>query len=321
MADLDDLREGCNFGLGIQTADRSFHVKGAENLPWGMKDRLSRIFNPKTGKTVMLACDHGFIMGPTSGLERIDLNIVPLIEYADCLMCTRGILRSVIPPTANKPICLRSDAGTSILTSLNDNVLIDVEDAIRMNVSAMAVMLAIGDTEHEATTVTNLYKAVDKGTRYGIPVMGVTAVGKDMARDARYFGLASRIAAENGANIVKTYYCDGFEKVAAACPVPVVIAGGKKLPELEALELCYNAINEGAAGVDMGRNVFQSEAPAAMIQAVSAVVHDNMKPIQAFELFNELKSKKQRLLKKEGNEALFISYSRLDMWFSGGGTG
>ena len=291
MADLDDLREGCNFGLGIQTADRSFHVKGAENLPWGMKDRLSRIFNPKTGKTVMLACDHGFIMGPTSGLERIDLNIVPLIEYADCLMCTRGILRSVIPPTANKPICLRSDAGTSILTSLNDNVLIDVEDAIRMNVSAMAVMLAIGDTEHEATTVANLYKAVDKGTRYGIPVMGVTAVGKDMARDARYFGLASRIAAENGANIVKTYYCDGFEKVAAACPVPVVIAGGKKWPEFEALELCYNAINEGAAGVDMGRNVFQSEAPAAMIQAVSAVVHDNMKPIQAFELFNELKSK------------------------------
>ena len=291
MAYLDDLREGCNFGLGIQTADRSFHVKGAENLPWGMKDRLSRIFNPKTGKTVMLACDHGFIMGPTSGLERIDLNIVPLIEYADCLMCTRGILRSVIPPTANKPICLRSDAGTSILTSLNDNVLIDVEDAIRMNVSAMAVMLAIGDTEHEATTVANLYKAVDKGTRYGIPVMGVTAVGKDMARDARYFGLASRIAAENGANIVKTYYCDGFEKVAAACPVPVVIAGGKKLSELEALELCYNAINEGAAGVDMGRNVFQSEAPAAMIQAVSAVVHDNMKPIQAFELFNELKSK------------------------------
>lgn len=291
MADLDDLREGCNFGLGIQTADRSFHVKGAENLPWGMKDRLSRIFNPKTGKTVMLACDHGFIMGPTSSLERIDLNIVPLIEYADCLMCTRGILRSVIPPTANKPICLRSDAGTSILTSLNDNVLIDVEDAIRMNVSAMAVMLAIGDTEHEATTVANLYKAVDKGTRYGIPVMGVTAVGKDMARDARYFGLASRIAAENGANIVKTYYCDGFEKVAAACPVPVVIAGGKKLPEQEALELCYNAINEGAAGVDMGRNVFQSEAPAAMIQAVSAVVHDNMKPIQAFELFNELKSK------------------------------
>lgn len=291
MADLDDLREGADFGLGVASTNRSFHVKGAENLPWGMKDRLSRIFNPKTGRTVMLACDHGFIMGPTSGLERIDLNIVPLIEHADCLMCTRGILRSVIPPATNKPVCLRSDAGTSILTSLNDNVLIDIEDAIRMNVSAMAVMLAIGDAEHEATTIANLYKAVDKGIRYGIPVMGVTAVGKDMARDARYFGLASRIAAENGANIVKTYYCDGFEKVAAACPVPVVIAGGKKLPEPEALELCYMAINDGAAGVDMGRNVFQSEAPAAMIQAVSAVVHDNMTPAQAFELFNELKNK------------------------------
>ena len=191
----------------------------------------------------------------------------------------------------NKPICLRSDAGTSLLTSLNDNVLIDVEDAVRLNVSAMAVMLAIGEAEHEAKTVANLYKAVDKGTRYGIPVMGVTAVGKDMVRDARYFGLASRIAAENGANIVKTYYCEGFEKVAAACPVPVVIAGGKKLPELEALELCYKAVNDGAAGVDMGRNVFQSEAPVAMLQAVKAVVHDNMSPNQAFELFNELKSR------------------------------
>ena len=178
----------------------------------------------------MLAFDHGFIMGPTSGLERIDLNIVPLIEYADCLMCTRGILRTVIPPSTNKPICLRSDAGTSILTELNDNVLIDVEDAIRMNVSAMAIMLSIGDAAHEAKTVANLYKAVDKGIRYGIPVMGVTAVGKDMARDARYFGLASR-------------------------------------------------------------NVFQSEAPAAMIQAVHAVVHENLKPEQALELFNELKNK------------------------------
>lgn len=141
MADLDDLRDGCNFGLDQAVANQTFHVKGAGNLPWGMKDRLSRIFNPATGRTVMLACDHGFIMGPTSGLERIDLNIVPLIEYADCLMCTRGVLQSVIPPTTNKSICLRSDAGTSILTELNDNVLIDIEDAVRMNVSAMAVML------------------------------------------------------------------------------------------------------------------------------------------------------------------------------------
>ena len=288
MADLDDLREGANFGLGVASQQQSFHVKGAENAPWGLKDRLSRIFNPKTGKSVMLACDHGFIMGPTSGLERIDLTIVPLMEYADCLMCTRGILQSVIPANTKTPICLRSDAGTSILTDLNDNVLIDVEDAIRMNVSAMAVMLAIGDEAHEAKTIANLFNAVDKASRYNIPVMGVTAVGKQMARDARYFGLASRICAENGANIVKTYYCDGFEKVAAACPVPVVIAGGKKLPEKEALELCYSAVNDGAAGVDMGRNVFQSEAPAAMIQAVHAVVHDGLTPEKGYEMFRDL---------------------------------
>lgn len=288
MADLDDLREGSNFGLGVTAGEQGFHVKGAAHLPWGMKDRLARIFNPETGKTVMLAFDHGFIMGPTSGVERIDLSILPLAEYADCLMCTRGILQSMIPPTYNKPICLRSDAGTSILTELNDNVIIDVEDAIRMNVSAMAVMLAIGDIAHEAKTIANLYKAVDRGSRYGIPVMGVTAVGKDMARDARYFGLAARICAENGANIVKTYYCDGFEKVVAATPVPVVIAGGKKLPEKEALELCYKAISEGAAGVDMGRNVFQSESPVAMIQAVHAVVHKGLTPDQAYELFQDL---------------------------------
>lgn len=288
MADLDDLREGSNFGLGVASQKECFHVKGAENLPWGMKDRLSRIFNPRTGKAVMLAFDHGFIMGPTSGLERIDLNILPLVEYADCLMCTRGILQSTIPAHVNKPICLRSDAGTTILTELNDNVVIDIEDAIRMNVSAMAVMLSIGDSVNEAKTIANLYRAVDKGSRYGIPVMGVTAVGKQMARDARYFGLASRVCAENGANIVKTYYCEGFEKVSAACPVPVVIAGGKKLPEKEALDLCYMAINDGAAGVDMGRNVFQSVHPIAMIQAVHAVVHEGLTPDQGFELFQDL---------------------------------
>ncbi|MCD8265166.1 MAG: 3-hydroxy-5-phosphonooxypentane-2,4-dione thiolase [Tannerellaceae bacterium] len=288
MADLDDLREGNNFGLGVATQQQGFHVKGAANLSWGMKDRLSRIFNPATGKAVMLAFDHGFIMGPTSGLERIDLTIVPLIEYADCIMCTRGILQSAVPTDVNKPICLRSDAGTSILTELNDNVVIDIDDAIRMNVSAMAVMLAVGDPAFEAKTIANLYATVDKASRYNIPVMGITAVGKQMARDARYFGLASRICAENGANIVKTYYCDGFKKVVAACPVPVVIAGGKKLPEKEALELCYNAINEGAAGVDMGRNVFQSENPVAMIQAVHAVVHKGLTPDQGFELFQDL---------------------------------
>ena len=218
MPDMDGFKEANNFGFGQSAASSTFHVKGAENLSWGMKDRLSRIFNPKTGKAVLLAFDHGFIMGPTSGLERVDLSIVPLTQYADCLMCTRGILQSSIPATTNKPVCLRSDAGSTILTELNRNVLIDVEDAIRLNASAMAIMFAAGDEEREAITAANLTKAADLGNRYGIPVMGVTAVGKQMARDARYFALASRVCAENGASIVKTYYCEGFERVAATCP-------------------------------------------------------------------------------------------------------
>jgi len=290
MADLDDLREGAEFGIGQKVANQSFHIKGNDHAGWGTKDRLSRIFNPKTGKSVMLAFDHGFIMGPTSGLERIDLGIVPIIEHADCLMGARGIIRSCIPPTSNKPICLRADAGTTILTEMNHNVNIDIEDAIRLNVSAMAIMLSIGDKATEATTIANFSQLADRGSRYGIPIMGVTAVGKDMARDSRYFGLASRVCAENGANIVKTYYCEGFENVVASCPVPIVIAGGKKLPELDALTLCYNAIQAGAAGVDMGRNVFQSEAPAAMIQAVSAVVHKGLTPKEGLDLFETLKN-------------------------------
>ena len=290
MADLDDIRDGKEYGIGVAQKADGFFLKGSANLDWGMKDRLSRIFNPQTGKAVMLAFDHGFLMGPTSGVERIDLSIVPLIEYADCLMCTRGILRALVPPTSRKPVCLRADAGTTILTEMNDNVVLDPVDAVRLNAAAIAVMVAVGDPETEALTIANLYGAVDSGQEYGLPVMGVTAVGKDMARDARYFGLAARVCAENGANIVKTYYTEGFEKVVACCPVPIVIAGGKKLPELEALELAHNAIQCGAAGVDMGRNVFQSDSPVAMIQAVGAVVHQGMKPKDAFQLFNDLKN-------------------------------
>lgn len=289
MADLDDIRDGREYGVGVAQRTDGFFLKGSNNLDWGMKDRLSRIFNPATGRTVMLAFDHGFIMGPTSGVERIDLSIVPLIEHADCLMCARGVLRALVPPTSRKPVCLRSDAGTSILTELNHNVVIDIQDAVKLNASAIAVMVSVGDAATEAETVANLYQAVDAGQASGIPVMGVTAVGKDMARDARYFGLASRLCAENGANIVKTYYTEGFEKVVACCPVPIVIAGGKKLPELEALDLAYRAIQSGASGVDMGRNVFQSEKPAAMIQAVGAVVHQRLKPAEAFQMFNDLK--------------------------------
>lgn len=289
MADLDDLRDGKNFGLDQPAQNRSFYMKGSDNLDWGMKARMGRIFRPSTGKTVMLAFDHGFIMGPTSGLERIDLNIVPIAQYADCLMACRGAVRSMLPPEIDKPLCLRADAGSTILTELNHNRLIDVEDAVRLNASAIAVMVGIGDAATEASTVATLYDAVDNGNKLGIPVLGVTAVGKDMVRDAKYFSLASRVCAENGAHIVKTYYCDKFEQVTAACPVPIVIAGGKKLPELEALELAYKAIDQGAAGVDMGRNVFQSDAPAAMIQAVSGVVHNGLKPTEALELYQDLK--------------------------------
>ncbi len=286
MADLDDIRDGDNFGLNTPADTSSFYLKGMNSASWGIKNRMSRIFNRKSGRTVMLAFDHGFLMGPTSGLERIDLNIAPLAEEADCLMGCRGMIRTSIPAENTKPICLRTDSGTTILTEMNHNVLISEIDAIGMNVSAMAAMLAIGDADTEASTVANFSKLVDIGNKYSIPVMGVTAVGKDMARDSRYFGLASRVCAENGASIVKTYYTEGFENVVAACPVPVVIAGGKKLPELEALELCYNAIQCGASGVDMGRNVFQSDKPLAMMRAVKEVVHNDAKPSEAIEIYN-----------------------------------
>ena len=290
MADLDGFKEAAAYGLDKPQKSEQFFLKGNEHQGWGVKNRLARIFNPKTGHTVMLACDHGFIMGPTSGLERVDLTINPLIEYADCLMCTRGILRSVIPPSMSKPVCLRSDGGTTILTDLNLNRVYDVEDVIRLNVSAMAVMVACGDKASEQITTHNLVHTVDMGAKYGIPVLGVTAVGKDMARDARYFRLATRVCAENGASFVKTYYTEeGFETVVAQCPVPIVIAGGKKLPEEKALELAYRAIQAGAAGVDMGRNVFQSEKPLAMMKAISAVVHQGLNAKDAFQLYNDEK--------------------------------
>lgn len=288
MADLDDIRDGDNFGLNTPADTSAFYLKGMRNASWGIKNRMSRIFNKQSGRTVMLAFDHGFLMGPTSGLERIDLNIAPLAEEADCLMGCRGMVRSSIPAENSKPLCLRTDTGTTILTEMNHNVLIAEEDAIRLNVSCMAAMLSVGDADTEATTIANFSRLVDIGQKYEIPVMGVTAVGKDMARDSRYFGLASRVCAENGASIVKTYYTEGFENVVAACPVPIVIAGGKKLPELEALDLCYKAINCGASGVDMGRNVFQSAKPLAMMKAVKGVVHDGLTPAEGFQMYNDL---------------------------------
>ncbi|MDR2756975.1 MAG: 3-hydroxy-5-phosphonooxypentane-2,4-dione thiolase [Planctomycetaceae bacterium] len=283
MADNDNVQSGKNFGVGMPQKTEGYFLKGLAHLDWGMKDRLSRIFNRQSAKAVMLAFDHGYIMGPTSGLERIDLTIVPLIEYADCIMCTRGILRSVVPPTFNKPISLRYSAGSTVLTDLNEECIMDIEEAVRLNASLLAVMVAVGDQKHEGLTIRNLTKTVDAGTKFGIPTMGVTAVGKELVRDARYLAMASRVCAENGAHVVKTYYCEkDFEQVTNSVPVPIVIAGGKKLPEKDALEMAYRAINEGAAGVDMGRNIFQAKNPIAMIQAVQDVVHHNAKPKDAF---------------------------------------
>jgi putative autoinducer-2 (AI-2) aldolase len=293
MPDAEELKEGKAYYSDTPQRAEGFFLKGSNSLEWGMKDRLARIFNPVSGNTVMLAFDHGYLMGPTSGLERMDLTIVPLIEHADCIMCTRGALRTIVPPTAGKPVSLRYSSGTTVLTELNDECLMDIEEAARLNASLLAVMVAVGD-RFEATTIRNLTRAVDLGTRYGIPTLGVTAVGKDMARDARYLSMASRVCAENGAHVVKTYYCEGFEQVTSTCPVPIVLAGGKKLPELDALTMAYNAIDQGANGVDMGRNIFQAGDPIAMIQAVKAVVHDREKPEKAFELYNTLKEERKQ---------------------------
>jgi 3-hydroxy-5-phosphonooxypentane-2,4-dione thiolase len=291
MADVENLQEAKEFNAHIPQPTEGFFLKGSNSLDWGMKNRLSRIFDSRTGRTVMLAIDHGYFQGPTTGLERIDLNILPLVPYADTLMLTRGILRGLVPPATKQAIVLRVSGGTSILKELsNEEIAVDIEDSIRLNVCAMAVQVFIGG-EYEKQSIINMTRMVDLGTRYGIPTLAVTAVGKDMARDARYFRLACRICAELGAHYIKTYYVEeGFETVTSSCPVPIVMAGGKKIHELDALKMAYNAVQQGAAGVDMGRNIFQSSAPVAMIQAVRAVVHNNETPEKAFDLYQGLKN-------------------------------
>ena len=290
MADAVGNINAHDYHLDVPPADTGFFVKGLGNTDWGMKNRLSRIFDPKSGNTVMLAFDHGYFMGATAGLERLDVTIAPLCDYADVLMATRGAIRSCIPPTANKAICLRATHDTSVLfddLSTGSGMALDFEDAIRMNASALAIQCFIGGSG-EAASLEALCRAVDQGMKFGIPVLGVTAVGKEMARNEKYFMLATRMLAELGATFVKTYYIEeGFENVVAACPVPIVIAGGKKLPENEALDMAYKAIQAGAKGVDMGRNVFQSEHPVAMIKAIRKVVHEGFTGKEAFEFFND----------------------------------
>jgi 3-hydroxy-5-phosphonooxypentane-2,4-dione thiolase len=295
MPDVDNLTEGDRYQQNVRQETPGFFLKGAGALDWGMKSRLARVFNPETGRTVMLAIDHGYFQGPTTGLERIDLSIVPLMPECDAVFCTRGILRTVVPAALQRPVVLRASGGPSILKELsNEELAMDMEDAVRLNAAGVGIQVFIGG-EFETRSVHNMTRLVDMGLRYGIPVMGVTAVGKDMVRDARYFRLACRICAELGAQFVKTYYVpDGFDTVTSSCPVPIVMAGGKKLPELEALTMAYNAVQEGAAGVDMGRNIFQSDAPVAMLKAIREVVHHNLKPKDALDLYKTLKAKGTR---------------------------
>ncbi len=290
MAEADPGREAKDFHLGIPAENRPFFLKGAGALDWGMQNRFAQIFEPASGRAVMLAIDHGYFQGPTTGLERVDVSIVPLLPHCDALMVTRGILRTTIPPSFGRGIVLRASGGPTVLKELSDEqIAVDIEDAVRLNVAALAVQVFVGG-EFETRSVHNLTRLVDLGNRFGIPVFAVTAVGKDMVRDAKYFRLACRVCAELGAQFVKTYYVpEGFDTVAASCPVPIVMAGGKKLPELDALTMAHNAVQQGAAGVDMGRNIFQSEAPAAMIQAVRKVVHEDMKPREALDLYQTLK--------------------------------
>jgi len=260
-------------------------------MDWGMKNRLSRIIQ-KDGHTVMLAVDHGYFMGPTTGLEKLDEMVKPLLPYADVLMPTRGGLRNYIPPDTNIPICLRVSGGTSILNQTNllhEGTAVSIQDAISLNVAAVAYSILVGQP-FERDTLLGMTEYIDEANKYGIPVLAVTAVGKGLGKDARYLSLASRMAAELGASIVKTYFCEDFEKVVDTCPVPIVIAGGKKVPEKDAIKMAYDALQAGAVGVDMGRNIFQSNDPLAMIRAVNAVVHKKYTPKEAYDFF---KSKKK----------------------------
>ncbi|MHC4847205.1 MAG: 3-hydroxy-5-phosphonooxypentane-2,4-dione thiolase [Planctomycetota bacterium] len=259
-------------------------------MDWGLASRLSRILQPDTGRTVMLAVDHGYFLGPTSGLEDPGATVEPLLPFADSLMCTRGVLRNCVEPHGAPPIVLRVSGGSSILKDIsNEDLTVAMNDALRLGVSAVAISIFVG-SDNEKATLVNLSRLVDRAIDRGIPVLAVTAVGRDMARDARYLSLCCRIAAEMGAHFVKTYYCDEFEKIVDTCPVPIVVAGGKKIPEADALQLAWDAVDRGASGVDMGRNIFQSDHPTAMIQAVRAVVHEDLSAADAYALYEDLKA-------------------------------
>jgi len=258
-------------------------------MDWGLKNRISRIITPNDNRALMLAVDHGYFLGPTEKLENPKETIQPLVKYCDSLMLTRGIQRTSVDSSYQIPIVLRVSGGTSIIGEdlSNEEITTSVKEAVRLNASAVAMSMFVG-AKYEKQTIVNLSNLVNESEEYGIPVLAVTAVGKDMGKDERYLSLACRIAAEQGAHIVKTYYCKNFEKVVDSCPVPIIIAGGKKIPERDALQLTYDAIKAGAVGVDMGRNIWQSENPVPMIRAVRSIVHGSQSVNEAFDMYKKL---------------------------------
>jgi 3-hydroxy-5-phosphonooxypentane-2,4-dione thiolase len=263
-----------------------------EHMSWGKKNRINQIVRPN-GRCLMLAIDHGYFMGPTHGMEEPRRDIVDLLPHIDSLMLSPGILSSCVEPSLRGVgWVLRASGGNSILDPDIDNegIILTAQEAVKLNASAIAISVFVG-TEHQHQTLLNLSNSINDASQYGLPVLGVTAAGKQLKekRDKRYLGLAARICAELGADIVKTYYCDGFEDVVRQCPVPIVVAGGKKLETpKDVLELTHLSIQGGAIGVDMGRNIWQSEHPAAMSQAVKAIIHKNASVAEALDMVETL---------------------------------
>ena len=283
---------------------------------------MTNLLNDKTRKIVMLAVAHGYFQGPTTGLENPKDTIEKLIPFCDAVSPTKGIFLHCMPKEVKVPVILRASGGNSILYSdpielekevalrslkqietpdeireqmqdqmtdrelSNEGITVSAEEAKSLDVKGVSISIYVG-SRYQKDSILNLSKMSEGARKNGLELLGITAVGKEMKRDSRYLGLATRIAAEHGADIVKTYYCDDFQKVVNGCFVPIVIAGGKKIPEKDALEVCYRAISDGAVGVDMGRNIFQSRYQVAMMKAVNSVVHEGFKSETAFELFND----------------------------------
>ena len=273
-------------------------------MDWGLKNRISQIIKPHNNRALMLAVDHGYFLGPTEKLENPKKVIAPLLKYCDSLMVTRGVQRTCVPVTTDTPMVLRVSGGSSIIGEdlSQEEITVSIQDAIRLNASALAMSIFVG-SKYEHQTIVNLGKLVSKAEKYGIPVLAVTAVGKELGKDSRYLSLACRIAAEQGAHIVKTYYCENFEKVVQSCPVPIIVAGGKKIPERDALQLTYNSIKDGAVGVDMGRNIWQSEHSVAMIKAVRSIVHGNANVDQAYNLYKKIVNEGPKKKNKPQNKS------------------